>query len=63
MQTNLRHQSLNSHKYEGKPCPHGGDLYEAYAENNRPGAYRIFFCYPPKQQGFLFVTDIMVHPD
>lgn len=62
LEANPRHPGLNTHKLEGLRCPHDGDLFEAYAENNRPGAYRITFCYPPDQQNTIAVVDIIVHP-
>lgn len=37
---NPRHPGLNTHKY--------GEIFEAYAQNNTPGAYRIFFYYGPQ---------------
>jgi hypothetical protein len=61
MQVNLRHPALNTHKYEGIQCPHKRDMFEAYAENNTPGAYRIFFCYDP-EPGTLLILDIAPHP-
>jgi hypothetical protein len=62
METNLRHPGLQTHKYKGKLCPHGLDLFEAYAQNHTPGAYRIFFCYPPDEPGVIFIVDITDHP-
>jgi hypothetical protein len=43
-----RHPGLHTHEWKSTKCPHGGKMFEAYAENNTPGAYRIFFCYPPE---------------
>ena len=45
---NPRHPGLQTHQWKGNVCPHGDKLWEAYAENQTPGAYRIFFCYPPE---------------
>lgn len=59
---NLRHPGLKTHEWKGRKCPHGDKLFEAYAENLTPGAYRIFFCYPPDQQGTIFVVAITPHP-
>lgn len=47
---NPRHPSLNTHEWKSEPCPHGDKLWEAYAENQTSGAFRIFFCYPPSAQ-------------
>ena len=57
-----RHPGLNTHQWKGKSCPHGDTLFEAYAENNTPGAYRIFFCYPPNERGVIEVSAITPHP-
>jgi hypothetical protein len=59
---NPRHPSLNTHQWHGARCPHGDKLWEAYAENNTPGAYRIFFCYPPNEPGTICVIAITPHP-
>jgi hypothetical protein len=60
LQVNPKHPSLQTHVYQGALCPHKRELYEAYAENNRPGAYRLFFCYQPNWT--IYVVDIMQHP-
>lgn len=61
MQTNLRHPGLNTHEWESEVGPYGGKLWEAYAQNKTPGAYRIFFGYGPKR-GEITVTSIEPHP-
>ena len=43
MQTNLSHPSLRCHKFDGLAGPNGEEIWEAYAENNTPAAYRIFY--------------------
>jgi hypothetical protein len=57
-----RHPGLHTHKLKGELCPHGGDVWQAYAENKRAGAYRITFCYPPGEANTIHVIDIMMHP-
>jgi hypothetical protein len=47
MSTNLKHPSLNTHKYNEMDGPNGEDVFESYAQNNTPGAYRIFWHYGP----------------
>jgi hypothetical protein len=45
--------SLQTHKYDSLVGPGKSPVFEAYAENNTSGAYRIFWCYYPplvKQQ-------------
>ncbi len=49
METNLRHPSLNTHPYDSISGPGGEKVLEAYAQNNTPGAYRVFFFYGPDE--------------
>jgi hypothetical protein len=56
MQTNLRHPSLNTHKYESLRRPDGGPVFEAYAENRTPGAYRVFWFYGPERDTITIVA-------
>ena len=60
METNLKHPSLHTHKFDGIPCSLG-DVFETYAQNNTPGAYRIFWAYGPGK-GNIFILDITPHP-
>ena len=53
--------SLNVHKWDDDPCPHGGELKEAYAENNTPAAWRIFFCLTPNKVRTLTIVAITRH--
>lgn len=62
LRTNPRHPGLNTHVWKAKACPHGDKLFEAYAENNTPGAYRIFFCYPPHTTRVICIVAITPHP-
>lgn len=62
LQTNPRHPGLRTHQWKGTNCPHGDKMWEAYAENNTPGAYRIFFCYPPHTQRIICIIAITPHP-
>ncbi len=61
METNLRHPSLNTHKYDSLRGPNGEEVFEAYVENNTPAAYRIFWHYGPKN-GQISVIAITDHP-
>jgi hypothetical protein len=62
LQVNPNHRSLNVHPMNGTLCPHGGTLFIAYAQNRTPGAYRIFFCYPPAARGTILIVAITPHP-
>lgn len=58
---------LNTHKYDSIIGPNGVEVFEAYAENKTPAAYRIFWCYyPPKTDpdalGTITILAITPHP-
>jgi hypothetical protein len=38
-----------------------GDVFETYAQNNTPGAYRVFWTYGP-DKGNLYIINITPHP-
>jgi hypothetical protein len=61
LETNPRHPGLNTHKYTSLAGPEGEDVFEAYAENNTPGAYRIFWFYGPGRDAITIVA-ITPHP-
>lgn len=61
MNSNLKHPSLNTHKYNGICGPNGEDVFESYAQNNTPGAYRIFWHYGPGK-GEISILAICPHP-
>ncbi|MEI6863515.1 MAG: hypothetical protein WCK38_03845 [Candidatus Omnitrophota bacterium] len=58
---NPRHPGLQTHSYTSLLGPHGEKVFEAYAEQNTPVAYRIFFYYG-KIQGEIVVFAITPHP-
>jgi hypothetical protein len=60
---NPRHPGLQTHEYDSIENPYntGAKVFEAYAQNNTPGAYRIFWCYGPGQ-GELTIIAITPHP-
>lgn len=62
METNLRHPSLQTHEFHGLKGPNGEKVYEAYAQNQRPGAYRILWSYG-KEKNTIAVWTIVPHPD
>lgn len=61
LQANPRHPGLNTHKYTSLAGPKGEDVFEAYAENNTPGAYRIFWMYGPGKD-VITILAITPHP-
>lgn len=60
METNLKHPSLNTHKFSELTCKLG-DVFESYAQNNTPGAYRVFWAYGPGKRE-IYILDITPHP-
>ena len=61
LETNPRHQALNTHKYSSIRGPHGEEVFEAYAENKTPSAYRIFWHYGPSNKEITILA-ITPHP-
>jgi len=41
------HPSLHTHEFTSLTVVNGERVFEAYAQNNTPGAYRIFWHYGP----------------
>jgi hypothetical protein len=61
METNLRHPSLKTHKYDSLCGPNGEEIFEAYVENRTSGAWRIFWYYGPSQT-VITILAITPHP-
>ena len=61
METNLRHPSLSTHEFTSLKGPKGEKVFESYAQNKTPRAYRIFWYYGP-ESGFLTIAAIIPHP-
>jgi hypothetical protein len=62
LEQNPNYPALNVHPFRGELCPHGRALFEAYAQNRTPGAFRIFFCYDPDVTKGIVVIAITPHP-
>jgi hypothetical protein len=61
LQTNPRHPGLNTHKYSTMRGENGEEIFEAYAENNTPGAYSISWHYGPGKEVITIIA-ITPHP-
>lgn len=61
LETNLRHPSLNTHKYESLAGANGEEVFEAYVENKTPAAYRVFWHYGPSRE-VISILAITPHP-
>lgn len=58
---NIRHPSLHTHKYDELSGPDGEEVFESYAQNKTPGAYRIFWYYGPGKNK-ITIIGITSHP-
>lgn len=61
IETDLRHPSLQTHKYNDLSGPNGEEVFEAYVENKTPCAFRMFWYYCPGQ-GVITIIAITPHP-
>lgn len=58
---NPRHGSLKTHEFTSLKGPMGEKVFEAYAEQSTPAAYRFFWYYGP-QKNQITVIAITPHP-
>lgn len=58
---NPRHPSLQTHQYYSIVGPNGEKVFEAYAEQDTPEAYRVFFYYGTQREEIV-VFAITPHP-
>lgn len=63
LQSNPRHPGLNTHEFDSLSHPYDPKqkVFEAYAQNKTPGAYRVFWCYGPTK-GKITIIAITPHP-
>ena len=61
LELNPRHQGLNTHEYASLQGANGEKVFEAYAENQTPAAYRIFWHYGPGKDTITIIS-ITAHP-
>ncbi len=45
LMSNPKHPGLQTHQYHSLQGPDGDKIFETYARQDTPGAYRIFFYY------------------
>lgn len=62
LESNPKHNSLNSTLYSSLKGPNGEKVFHSYAQQHTPGAYRIFWYYGPGR-GIITVLNIVPHPD
>lgn len=58
---NPRHPGLQTHEFTSLKGSKGEKVFEAYAEQATPAAYRIFWYYGPKENQ-ITVISITRHP-
>ena len=60
---NPRHPGLQTHPYRSlqNPFDSRAKVFEAYAQNRTPGAYRVFWCYGPGKAEITIIA-ITPHP-
>ena len=58
-----RHPGLQTYAYYSLAHPYDSHqkVFEAYAQNRTPGAYRVFWCYGP-DKGQITIIAITPHP-
>ena len=61
LETNPNPLSLNTHEYDSLSREFGLKIFEAYAENRTPQAYRIFWHYGPDKKDITIIA-ITPHP-
>jgi hypothetical protein len=68
LETDPRHPSLQTHEYRCLKGPGGEEVSEAYAQQHKPAAFRVFFYYgPDRREGrrripVLTIFAITPHP-
>jgi hypothetical protein len=53
---NPRHPGLQTHEFTTLKGPKGEKVFEAYAEQSTPAAYRIFWCYGPDKKQITIIA-------
>ena len=61
METNLRRPSLETHEFKSLSGPNGEKVFESYAQQKTPAAYRIFWYYGSNRRE-LTIVSITPHP-
>ncbi len=63
LRSNPKHPGLQTHEYDSMENPHDQKkkVFEAYAQNKSPGAYRVFWCYGPGKKEITIIA-ITPHP-
>jgi hypothetical protein len=68
LETDPHHPGLHTHEFTSLAGVNGERIFEAYAQNRTPGAYRIFWHYGPdeikgrKRSPVITIVAITRHP-
>ncbi len=69
LETNLQATSLQNHPFESLTRRYGIPVFEAYAQQNTPGAYRVLWHYGPDEKDkkgkripIITIVNITPHP-
>jgi hypothetical protein len=67
LESDPHHPGLNTHEFTSLTGANGEKVFEAYAQNNTPGAYRVFWHYGPDEtkgkKRTAVITTIAITPD
>lgn len=70
LETNVRAKSLQTHEFVSLSRRYGKKVFEAYAQQNTPGAYRVFWHYGPDEEdkqgnriAIITIVAITPHPE
>ncbi len=61
LQANPKHPGLQSKPYKSLAGPDGEKIWESYAQQHTPSAYRVFWLYGPNRHE-ITITAIIPHP-
>ncbi len=61
LETNPRHPSLQTHQFKSLTGSRGEKVFETYAEQATPAAYRLFWHYVPGK-GVITIIAVTPHP-
>lgn len=69
LEANLRAKSLQTHKFESLTRRYKREVFEAYAQQDTPAAYRVFWHYGPDEKDkngkripIITIVAIISHP-
>ncbi len=70
LETNIRSKSLQTHEYKSLTRRYNQKIFEAYAQQKTPGAFRVFWHYGPDELdkngnriSIITVISIIPHPE